>query len=888
MGDRLFRLLLRLLPEEFRAAYAREMETTFRDQRREVAGARPGGLWLRTTADVLRRAPAVHADILRRDTRLAIRTLTARPLALMAALVTLTIGIGANVAMFAVVHAVLFAPLPYRHGDRLVAVRETGVGGSDSGTMGYLTFTDLRTRATSFAYLVAASQSIATLAGGGRDAERVNVMRVSREYFDMVGVAPALGRLFTEAEDKPGAARRVMILGDALWRRRFNADPSIIDRVVDMSGIPFKVVGVLPGHYEDVVADRMYLGAEIWTPLGYDPAAVFACRTCRHLRVFGRLAPGVTAERAAGEANQLIDAVERENPKDYNQAGAAVTPLAEVFLGPVRPVLLALWAGVGVLLLVACGNVAHLLLLRASERSEEIAVRTALGVSRRRLVRQFLTESVLLALAGGAAGLTAAWVAVRLVAAEGPDQIPRLASAALNGNVVLVGVAVTLASGVIFGLLPIRQVLRHAAGGLRRSGVRATDTAAAWRSRAGLITANVALAVLLLVGSGLLVRSLGGLLAVEPGVDTSGVLTFNVFASGERFRPGAAANLPDDVQNRLQIDAAVQFYEEVLSKVRALPGVTDAAAVTTLPLGGGLDQYGFHVQGRATPTTRESQAPNADRFVVTPGYFSALRIRLVRGRLLDERDRQSGENVAVINETAVREIFPGEDPLGRRVSLGPADAPPRTIVGIVNDVRHGGLDAPVFPQVYVPHAQWAWAETAMVVVVRTPHDPAALARPVRDVIRSVDPIQPVTGMRPYAAVVAASIGTRRFAATLLTVFAATTIIMAMVGLYGSLGVMVSQRRRELGVRLALGASAAGVRGLVLRHGLRPVAVGLVAGSVLAAASTSALETMLYRVQPLDPATFVVAALALTACSGLACLIPAVRAARIDPAVTLRE
>jgi predicted permease len=882
MTDRLFRLLLRLLPEEFRAAYARDMAATFRA---EAASAPASAKW-RTMADVLRRAPGIHADILRRDLRLAIRTLTARPLALIAAIVTLTIGIGANVAMYAVVSGVLLAPLPYRDADALVAVRETGVGGADSGTMGYLTFTDLRARATSFTDLVAASQSIATLAGGGHDAERVNVMRASRAYFDMIGAAPALGRTFTEAEDKPGAARRVMILSDAIWRRRFNADPSVIDRVVELSGIPFKVIGVLPATYQDLVAARLYQGAEIWTPLGYDPAAAFACRTCRHLRVFGRLAPGVTADQATIEANRLFDAFERETPKDYSQAGADVKPLGDLFLGPVRPVLLTLWAGVAALLLVACGNVAHLLMLRASERSEEIAVRTALGVSRTRLVRQFLTESILLAVAGGAAGMAVAWAAVRLVATEGPDQIPRLAQAAMTVDVVLVGVALTLASGVIFGLLPLRQVLRHAAGGLRRSGVRSTDTAAAWRSRATLITANVAIAVLLLVGSGLLVRSLGGLLAVAPGVDASGVLTFNIFASGERFRQ--AATLPPDEQNRLEITAAVQYYEDVLSKIRALPGVTDAAATTLLPLGGNVDQYGFHVHGRATGGTRESEAPSADRFVVTPGYFSALRIRLVRGRLLEERDRQGAESVAVINETAAREVFAGEDPLGRRVSLGPANAPPRTIVGIVNDVRHGGLDAEVFPQVYVPLGQWAWAETGLAVVVRTTGDPAALARPVREVVRGVDAMQPVTNMRPYTGVVAASIGTRRFAATLLTVFAATTIVMAMVGLYGSLGVMVAQRRRELGVRLALGATAARVRRLVLANGLRPVAVGLFAGALLAAVSVGALESMLYRVRPLDAVTFLGAAAALAACAVVACLIPAARAARIDPATTLRD
>jgi putative ABC transport system permease protein len=876
MGDRLFRLLLRLLPEEFRAAYAREMETTFRAQRRDVTGARSLGLWLRTIADVLRRAPAVHFDILWRDARLAVRTLTDRPVALAAALITLTIGIGANVAMYAVVHAVMLAPMPYRDADGLVAVRETKAGAS-TATMGFLTFTDLRDRSASFSTLVAASQAMGTLTGGGHDAERVNIMRVSHAYFEMVGVAPALGRTFSDAEDRPGEARRVAILSDRLWRRRFAADASIVGRVITLSDIPYRVVGVLPSGYEDLVANRLYQRAEIWTPLGYDPAAVFACRTCRHLRVFGRLAPGVTPERAATDADRVIKGLEREWPAQYKQAGGDVTRLSDLFLGPVRPVLLALWAGVTALLLVACGNIAHLLLLRASDRAQEIAVRTALGITRARLMRQFLTESLLLAGAGGAAGTVVAWIVVRLVSAEGPDQIPRLADAAITPAVVMAGAAMALVSGLIFGLVPLRQVLRYSARGPARAGLRTTDSAAVWRSRSGLITVNVAMAVLLLVGSGLVVRSLRALLTVTPGVDPAGVLTLDVRATGARFNEG------DDAQ---QIATAVQYYDDLLSRARGLPGVTSAAAVSVLPVTGLMDMYGFHVQGRSPDPSRG--APSADRFVVTPGFFNTVRIPLLRGRLLDERDRQGAETVVVINETAARTVFAGTEPIGQRVSLGPADAPLRTIVGIVGDVRHQGLDADVAPQVYVPQGQWEASATFLTLVVRTDGDPASLADSMRAVVRSVDAAQPVTNVRPYTDVIAALVGTRRFAATLLTVFAATAIVMAMVGLYGSLGVMVSQRRRELGVRLALGASAAGVRGLVLRHGLRPVAGGLVAGSVLAAVSTGALETLLFRIQPLDPATFVVAALALTACAVLACLVPAARAARIDPAVTLRE
>jgi putative ABC transport system permease protein len=878
MADRLFRILLKLLPEEFRSAYARDMEATFRAERRSAGGHRRQALalWAATLGDILRHAPAEHADILRRDTRLAFRTLAARPLATFTAVLTLAIALGANVAMYAVVNTVLLSPLPYRNADSIVTVSETRAG-ADASNLGYLTFVDLKNQSRNLTTLVAATQSTATLTGGGRDAERVNAMRVSREYFDLMGVTPALGRTFTAAEDQPGAARRVVVLSDALWRRRFNADPTVIDRVIDISGIPFRIVGVLPQGFKDLVAARMYQGAEIWYPLGYDPVASFACRTCRHLRVFGRLAPGSTPDRASDELNALIAGIEQQHPDDYHQAGTKVTRLGDVFLGPVRPVLLALWGGVIALLLVACGNVAHMLLLRGSERAQEIAVRTALGVTRARLVRQFLTEAILLAGAGGLAGLLLGWGAIRLVAAEGPAQIPRLADVALSGEAVLAAGVLTLMSGLFFGMIPLRHVIRHSDSSALRSGSRGTDSATAWRARALLVTANVAMAVLLLVGAGLLVRSLGGLLSISPGFDPSGVLTMQVWATGDRFRQGETAD---------QVAAGVRFYDDLLERARHSPGVTHASAVTSLPLGGDVDGYGFHVQGRAA--ARPEAAPSADRFVVTPGYFDTLRIPLIRGRVLDERDAQLAEPVAVVSATTAATMFGGDDPIGQRVSLGPVTARPRTVVGIVGDVRHHGLDAPVGLQVYVPQAQWVWAETFLRVLVRTTGDAAALAGPMRDIVRAVDPAQPVTGVRPYADIVAASTGTRRFAAVLLAIFAATTLVLAVVGLYGSVGVMVAQRKREIGVRLALGASASGIRRLVLAQGLRPVAAGLFVGVVVAANVVQLLDSMLFGIDALDPATFAAGAIVLGLFAAGACLIPARRASRIDPIATLRD
>lgn len=857
--------------------YARDMEATFRAEWRDARGSFAAllRLWLATAGDILRTAPAEHLDVLARDTRFALRTMAARPLHSSTALLTLALGIGANVAMFAVVDGVLLAPLPYRDPDALVSLAETKQG-AEPGHIGYLSFVDLRARARTIGTLVAASQSTATLAGGSRDAERVNAIRVSRAYFDMLGVRPALGRTFTEAEDRPGPSRRVAILGDRLWRRRFDADARIVGRPIDIGGIPFVVVAVMPRDFEDLVAARLYEGAELWFPLGYDEAASFACRTCRHLRVFGRLAAGASREEAAREIGGIFRALEAEHPSEYHAAGVQVTRLADVFLGPVRPVLLVLWAGVFALLIVACSNVANLLLLRASERSREMAVRAALGVTRGRLARQLVTESLLLALLGGLLGLLPAWAGVRLLTLWGPSQLPRLADVGLDARAAAAALALTLASGLVFGLVPLRQLLLRDVAAATKGSARQTASPVAWRMRSALVAANVAMAVLLLVGSGLLVRSLQGLLAVLPGFDPSGVVTMRIWLGGEAFRSG---------DGQQQIAAAVSFYDEVLSRTRALPGVTAAAAVTTLPLGGGVDGYGFHVAGR--PYANPAEAPSADRFVVTPQYFAAMRIPLLRGRLLDETDRQGAAPAVVINRTAAEALFPGENPVGHEVSLGPASAQKRRIVGIVGDVRHHGLHAPVQYQVYVPQAQWAWAETALTLVVRSSGEPRSIVAPVRDIVRGLDAAQPLTHVRLYEDVVAQSMGTRRFAAWLLAIFAATALLLALVGLYGALGVFVGQRRQEIGVRLALGAGPRTIRRMVLAQGMRPVATGLLLGLVGATASTAALRTLLFGVRTLDPGSFAGATAVLLASAAAACLVPAWRAARIDPALALR-
>ena len=879
MHGRLFRLLLRVLPAEFREGYAREMEATFAAELREAR--RSGrvrallGLWLATMADVLRSAPGEHLDVLTRDLRFALRSMRVRPAHTLTAVLTLAIGVGANVVMFAVVDAVLLAPLSYRDADALVSVQETSRQGTP-GNLGYLSFLDLKSQTRSLSHVAAATQSTATFAGDGQEAERVNAMRVSRDYFDLVGVAPMLGRAFTEAEDRPGAARRVVILSDALWRRRFGGDPSVIGQSVTIADATHVIVGVMPRGFDDLVASRFYNDAALWFPLGYDPAASFACRTCRHLRVFGRLAPGVSVAAAQQELSALFAQMERAHASDYTAAGARVTTLSDVFLGPVRPALLLLWGGVVLLLLVACANVASLLLLRASERAGEVAVRAALGVTRGRLARQLVTESVLLSCLGAVVALAPAWAVVRMIAVAGPTELPRLATLALDGRAVAVAVALATVSGVLFGLAPLRQLLRRYDGARASGAGRRTASSVTWRARSWLVAANVAMATVLLAGSGVLVRSVTRLLAVEPGFDPRGVLTLRLWAGGARF---------DEGETPQQIATAVRYYDDVLTQLRAVPGVTSAAAVTTLPMGGGVDGFGLHIQGRFTANPED--APSADRFVVTPDYFATLGIPLRRGRVIDARDTQAADRVAVINRAAAETLFPGEDPLGHRVVLGSQSGAARTIVGVVGDVRHHGFDREVGAQVYVPQAQWAWSETLMTLVVRTGGDTAALAAAARRVVREVDAAQPVTDVRVYDDVVATTTSTRRFVAGALGAFAAAALVLALVGLYGALSVTVAQRRMEIGIRLALGARAEAIRRMVFMNGLRPVVIGVAVGAVASVFALRAMGELVFDVRPLDPASLAGALGALLVSGAAACLVPAWRAARIDPALALR-
>jgi len=811
-----------------------------------------------------------------KDLKHSLRAFAKSPAFTLAAIAALTLGIGANTAIFSVVNGVLLAPLPYPDADRIVTIQEDQAD-DDPGTTGYYSFDALRSRQQSLVSVAALSGWSAVLRADGQDTERVNGVRVTWEYFRTLGVTPALGRDFDAGDDHPDH-RRIVLLSDGLWRRRFNADPGVIGKPISINTVTYTVVGVMPRSLNELVSGRLMPGSEIWTPLGYLTSMPQTCRSCRHIQVIGRLRDGVTKDQAEADATRVYQSLAQEFPKDYVSPTARLTPIRDRFLGPARPVLMLLWAAVGLLLLMACANIANLLLIRASERDEEVAIRRALGVSPPRLLRQFLTESMVLAVTGGTIGTLVAIWATRILVANGPEDIPRLQEVTISGRVLLYAIASSVITGLIFGMAPARMLLSRAGGrgtaAVLTHATRTTAGPAAWRHRAILVGVNVVLSTVLLVASGLLVRSFVTLLKVDPGFDPRGVLTMEVELSGSQY-----ADIPK----------IASFYDRLATSLSSLPGVTAVGASTNLPLTGSIDQWGMTIEGRQLANPEE--APDADRNGVEADYFTAMKIPLVRGRVFTAADGSGAPPVMVIGKTTAERLWPGEDPIGRRVTLaGGPNNPPRTIVGIVGDVHHDGLHLPVSYQAYMPQSQSPWPQSSMTMLIRVQdgQDPAAIAAAARERLRAIDPQQPIVRIRTYDSIISTLMATRRFTLVLLAAFAGTALLLAIVGLYGALGFVVTQRQREIGVRVALGADRTDIRRLVMAQGLRPVAIGMAIGLASAAAAGQLLTSLLYGVTPTDATTYVVTLGAVTLSATFACLLPARRAASLDPAATLRS
>jgi putative ABC transport system permease protein len=870
--ERMFKAFLRLLPAEFRGDYEREMVATFRAQRRSAGGAVSlTRLWLETVADVFRTAPVGHLDILRRDLAYTVRMLARRPALTLTAVLMLALGIGANTAIFSVVNGVLFAPFDYRDADELVLVEEQSAG-REPGMTGYPTYADLRNENLTIQSMSALSGWAATLTGDGSDAERVEGARVTWEYFRTVGLAPAIGRDFEQGEDRP-AGPRIAIISDSLWRRRYGADPNVVGRQVTVNQQTFTLAGVLPPNADDIITARKFSNAEIWTLLQYsEQMGPPACRGCRHIFMVARLKDDVTPIAAEADLTRIFQALATRFPTDYDRPRPAVTPLREYFLGPVRTPLYLLWGAVALLLLIACANIANLLLIRASERAGEMAIRRALGVSPARMLRQLLTEAVALAVIGGAAGTAVAFWATALLATNGPAEIPRLGDVSPDARVLAYAFAVSLATGVLFGLAPARMLVARPNGAGIGSG-RATSGPGAWRYRAALIAGNVALCALLLVGSGLLVRSFAQLLTVDTGFAPHQLLTFQINLIGERYQQNAAI---------------MQFFDDLTARLRATPGVVNVSAASMLPLTDSMAQMTVQIEGR--PIENPAAAPRADTYAVHPDYFETTGVPLLSGRRFEYTDGERAAPVVIIGKTTAEELWPGENPIGRRIRVPAAPVYPlRTIVGVVGDVKHFGLHLPVTPQAYLPHAQSPWRMPMMTMVVRADaeRDPLSLVSTVREHVRRIDPLQPVTRIQTFDDIVAQSVAARRFTFVLLAVFAGTAALLAVGGLYGALSYIVSQRSRDIGVRVALGASARAIRGLVIRQGMTPVIVGLGAGLLASVAIDRVIESMLFGVSSRDVLTYAVVITMIVTSALAACLLPARRAAAVEATVTLR-
>jgi putative ABC transport system permease protein len=665
----------------------------------------------------------------------------------------------------------------------------------------------------------------------------------------------------------------VAIISDSLWRRRYGADPDIVGRPITVNQQTVTVAGVLPPNTNDLIAARTSPGPEIWTLLRYVEPAPPACRGCRHIFVAARLKDGVTPAEAEADLTRIFQSLATRFPTDYDRPRPVVTPLRDYFLGPVKTPLYLLWGAVAVLLLIACANIANLLLIRASERADEIAVRRALGVSPARMLRQLLTEALVLAGIGGAAGAAVAYWATALLTTNGPAAIPRLSEVSLDARVLGYAIALSLVTGVLFGLVPARMLVARpsvAALGSRRT----SSGPGAWRYRAALVAVNVALSVLLLVGSGLLVRSFARLLTVDAGVTPAQLLTFEVALSGERYQQQASVT---------------QFYDDLTTRLRATPAVISVSASSMLPVTSAMAQMTIDVEGR--PLENPAAAPTADTYIVRPDYFVAMGIPVLGGRPFESSDGDGAAPVAIVSRTMAEELWPGEDPIGRRIRVPGAPVYPlRTIVGIVGDVTHHGLHMPVTKQAYIPHAQPPFGpQRFMTMVVRTAadRDPLSLVSTVREHVRSIDPLQPVTRVQTFDEIVAQSMATRRFTLVLLASFAGTAVLLAIGGLYGALSYIVSQRSRDIGVRVALGASARAISGLVVRQGMTPVIVGLGVGVLASLAIGRVIESMLFGISSRDLMTYVIVIAMIVAGALAACLVPARRAASVDAAVILR-
>ncbi len=798
------------------------------------------------------------------DLGFGLRMLRNSPAFALVAILTLALGIGANTAIFSVVHGVLLRPLPFPKQDQLMMLWEKNKDGTRSNTS-WATFMDWNKMNHSFTGIAAVGFWTPTIIGS-RDAEILTGFRVSSALFDLMGVRLAQGRNFLPSEDVRGN-NFVVILSYGFWQSRFGGDPAIIGKPIQLGTRSYTVVGVLPAGFPSVLSFDPRKPAEIYTPLAYDATLPYACRDCRHLRAFARLKGGIPVAQAEAEMNQISVNLFREYPTEYSASGVILTPLKDYLVGDVSTALWTLLGSVGFVLLIACVNVANLLLAWAARRQREVALRVALGARRTRMVRQFVTESLLLSLFGGGFGLLLAWGGIELLQNIRLANLPRLQNVHIDSWTFAFTFGICLCTGLVFGLLPAFRASKLDLNEALKESGKSTAGTERHRLRSLLVFADVALALLLLTGAGLMMKSFVRLLEVNPGFDPSHTLTLAMSLWGPKSEDAPA----------------VAFYDEVLQRIRAIPGVKATGIVSQLPLGGNLDMYGIHVEGKSLPNPEED--PSADRYSISPGYLRAMRIPLLRGREFDERDVATSPKVVLVNETMARRFWPGEDAIGKRLRMGDTKGPWRTVVGVVGDVLHRGLDAPHTLQIYLPYTQFT--DSTAILAVRSSTDPASIAAEVRSEIVALDPQVPVSAVVTMDEVVSASVANQRFGAMLFLLFGVIALLLTAVGIYGVISYGVAQRTHEIGIRLALGAGRRAVLRLIVGEAMRPALLGAALGLFAAFGLTRLLTRLLYGVKPTDPPVFAAAVLLLVAVALLASYIPARRATRVDPMVALR-